>query len=57
MRRFTFFLVAFAATAGLAAFLGPVPSHADGQSAAYLTDIPPGIATGSGSPRPMRQAT
>jgi len=42
MRRFTFFLVAFAATAGLAAFLGPVPGHADGESAAYLTVIPHG---------------
>ena len=56
MRRFTFFLVAVA-TAGLVALIGPAPGHADGQSAPYVTEIPPGIATGSGSPRPMKQAT
>jgi hypothetical protein len=41
MRRFTFFLVAVA-TAGLVALIGPVPGHADGQSAPYVTDIPSG---------------
>jgi Cytochrome P460 len=42
MRRFTFFLVAFATTAGLVALIGPVPGHADGESAPYVTDIPNG---------------
>src|SRR5208337_85944 len=42
MRRFTFFLVAFATTAGLVALIGPAPGHADGQSAPYVTDIPNG---------------
>ena len=41
MRRFTFFLVALV-TAGLVALIGPVPGHADGQSAPYVTDIPRG---------------
>ena len=42
MRRFTFFLVAFAATAGLVALIGPAASHADGQPAHHVTDIPSG---------------
>ena len=42
MRRFTFFLVAFATTAGLVALIGPVPGHADGESAPYVTDVPNG---------------
>ena len=42
MRRFTFFLVAVATTAGLVALIGPAPGHADGQSAPYVTDIPHG---------------
>jgi hypothetical protein len=41
MRPFTFFLFAVAA-AGLVALIGPVASHADGQSAPYVTDIPSG---------------
>jgi len=43
MRRFTFFLVA-GITAGLVALalIVPVPGHADGQSAPYVTDIPRG---------------
>jgi hypothetical protein len=42
MRRFTFFLVAVATTAGLVALIAPAPGHADGQSAPYVTDIPHG---------------
>ena|ERR1700690_48148 len=42
MRRFTFFLIAFATTAGLLALIVPVPGHADGQSAPCVTDIPNG---------------
>ena len=42
MRRFTFFLVAVATTAGLAALVGAAPGHADEQSAHYVTDIPQG---------------
>jgi hypothetical protein len=42
MRRFTFFLVAVATTAGLVALIGPAPGHADGQSAPYVTEIPHG---------------
>jgi len=57
MRRFTFFLVAFATTAGLVALIGPVPGQADGESAPTSPTSLTGIATGSGSPRPMKQAT
>ncbi|MGC2550671.1 MAG: cytochrome P460 family protein, partial [Candidatus Sulfotelmatobacter sp.] len=42
MRRFTFFLIAVATTAGLAALLGATSGHADEQSAPYVTDIPQG---------------
>jgi hypothetical protein len=44
MRRFTFFLVAFATTAGFVALVGPVPvpGHADGESSPYVTVIPNG---------------
>jgi hypothetical protein len=43
MRRFTFFLVAIAAMAGLIALIPPAPSHAGGQAAApYVTEIPHG---------------
>jgi Cytochrome P460 len=42
MKRFAFFLVAFATTACLVALIGPAASHADGQSAPYVTDIPSG---------------
>jgi hypothetical protein len=42
MRRFIFFLVAVATTAGLVALMGPASGHADGQSAPYVTEIPDG---------------
>ena len=42
MRRFTFFLVGFATTAGFVALIGPVPGRADGEFAPYVTDIPHG---------------
>src|SRR5579862_5130788 len=42
MRHFTLLLVAVATTAGLVALIGPATSHADGQSAPYVTDIPNG---------------
>jgi len=57
MKRLTFFLVAVATTAGLVAFIGPAPGHADGQSPPTLPKSLTGTATGSGSPRPMKQAT
>jgi hypothetical protein len=57
MKRFTFFLIALATTVGLVAIIGPAASHADGQSAPYVTLFLPGIATGSGFLRPMKQAT
>lgn len=41
MKRFSFFLLAVVA-AGLVALIAPTPSHADGQSAPYVTDIPQG---------------
>ena len=42
MRRFTFFFVVFATTAGFLALVGPVPGQADGESTPYVTDIPNG---------------
>jgi hypothetical protein len=42
MKRFTFFLIAAATTAGLVTLIAPAPRHADGQSAPYVTDIPHG---------------
>ncbi|MGB8833500.1 MAG: cytochrome P460 family protein, partial [Candidatus Sulfotelmatobacter sp.] len=42
MKRFTFFLVAVATMAGLVAFIGPAPGHADGQPAPYVTEMPQG---------------
>ena len=43
MKHFTFFLVAVATMAGLAALIAPAPGHANGQSAsAYVTEIPQG---------------
>ena len=42
MRRFTFFWIAFATTVGFVALIGPVPGHADGEFAPYVTDIPHG---------------
>jgi hypothetical protein len=57
MRPIRFLLIAVATTAGLVALVGPAPGHADEQSGPYVTDIRRGIATGGGSPRPMKQAT
>ena len=42
MKRFTFFLVAVAATAGLVVLIGPAPGHADGQSTPYVYRNPQG---------------
>jgi Cytochrome P460 len=43
MKRFTFFLVALAAIAGLVTLIAPARGHADGDPAApYVTEIPQG---------------
>ncbi|MGA2425240.1 MAG: cytochrome P460 family protein, partial [Terriglobales bacterium] len=42
MKHFTFFLVAVATLAGLAALIAPAPGHADGESAPFVTEIPHG---------------
>jgi hypothetical protein len=43
MRRFMFFLVAFATMAGLVTLIAPAPGQADGQTAApFVTEIPHG---------------
>ncbi|MGA2371719.1 MAG: cytochrome P460 family protein [Candidatus Korobacteraceae bacterium] len=43
MKHFAFFLVAFAAIAGVVAFVAPAPGHADGGAAPpYVTEIPHG---------------
>lgn len=43
MKHFTFFLVAFAAIAGLVAFVAPAPGHAGGEAAPnFVTEIPHG---------------
>ncbi len=43
MKHFTFFLVAFAAVAGLAAFVAPPPMHGDGEPAPnFVTEMPSG---------------
>jgi hypothetical protein len=43
MKRFTFFLVAFAAIAGLVVFVAPAPGHGDGEAAAnFVTKMPQG---------------
>src|SRR5580658_2919094 len=42
MKRYTLFLFAVATAAGLVALIVPVPGHADGQSAPFVTEIPQG---------------
>jgi len=42
VKHFTFFVVAVAAIACLAAFIVPLPGHADRATATYLTEIPQG---------------
>lgn len=43
MKHFTFFLVAFAAIAGLVVFVAPAPGHGDGETAAnFVTEMPHG---------------
>jgi Cytochrome P460 len=43
MKHFTFFLVAFAAMAGLVAFVAPAPGHGNGEAAPnFVTEIPHG---------------
>jgi hypothetical protein len=43
MKHFAFFLVAFAAIAGLVAFVAPAPGHGDGEAAPnFVTEIPHG---------------
>ena len=42
MKHSKFFVFALAAIAGLAAFVVPAPGHADGSTAAYVTEIPSG---------------
>ena len=40
MKRFAYFLGAFAIVSGLAAFATPAPRHADGDAAPYVTEMP-----------------
>ena len=43
MKHMTFFLIAFAAIAGLVAFVAPAPGHEDGEAAAnFVTKMPDG---------------
>jgi len=43
MKHFTLLLVAFAAIAGLVAFVAPAPGHGDGEAAPnFVTEIPHG---------------
>ena len=43
MKRFTFFLIAFAAIAGFVAFVAPAPGHGNGEAATnFVTEIPHG---------------
>ena len=42
MKHARFLVAALAAIAGLAAFVVPAPGHADGSTAAYVTEIPSG---------------
>ena len=57
MRRFTFFLVAVATRPALSRSLAPPPATRTGNPPPTLPTSLTGIATGSGSPRPMKQAT
>ena len=56
MRPFTFFLFAVAA-AGVVTLIGPVPGHANGESAPYVTDIPYGYRDWQWISPPMKQET
>lgn len=42
MKHFMFFVVTLAAMAGFATLVVPAPGHADGSTAAYVTEIPQG---------------
>ena len=57
MKHLTFFLIAVTTMAGLVALIAPAPGHADGHPPPSLPKSLTGTATGSGSPRPMKQAT
>jgi hypothetical protein len=58
MKHLTFFLVAFAAIAGLTAFVAPAARQADGEAAPnFVTEIPHGYRDWQWISSPMKQAT